>query len=312
MYFRVIGILVLLLFFIASAVHAYEGPVFDAMAQIDETSGFNKSIKSVKEAGIVKIALFARSRKYLGENEDELIRLQRNHPDLVVLGSPKYFLLRNDLSKDYIQRTIKHITKNNYLFIGEILYTHGDKSHGEQTALGERYINPLKQGTIDFLSKIEMLNIPVMTHWEVYKWERDWPKFSHLYSSHPNIKFIIPHMAFGTREQVNLILSMHPNVYMTISKKEKNVSGYSDMNKLSKLGSGFLDGKGIIKKEWLEILLKYSDRLMFATDAHKQHRWKKYKKIVKRYRNMVDQLPIEAAEKISYKNAELMYGVLID
>ena len=311
MHFQVIGILVLI-FFITSTVHAYDGPVFDAMAQIDEKSGFDKSIKRAKEAGVAKVALFARSRKYLGQNEDELIRLRRKHPDFVILGSPKYFLLRDDLDKKYIQRTVNHITENNYLFVGEILYTHGDKSHGKQTTRGEKYIDPLGHGTIELLSKIKKLNIPIMTHWEVYEWERDWPKFSHLYSSHPNMRFIIPHMAFGTPEQVNLILSKHPNVYMTISKKRKKNSSYSDTNKSSKIGSGFLDDEGMIKKEWLEILVKYSDRLMFATDAHKKHRWKKYKKLIKRYRDMVDQLPIAVVEKISYKNAELMYGVLID
>ena len=150
-----------------------------------------------------------------------------------------------------------------------------------------------------------------MTHWEVYDWERDWPRFSQLYSNFPKIRFIIPHMAFGSPEQVDTILSTHTNVYMTISKKEGDKSGYSDLHKLSKLGSGFLDNKGMIKDEWLKIILKYSDRLLFATDAHKKHRWKKYKKLIKRYRQMADQLPQNVAEKVSYKNAEQLYRISI-
>ena len=62
-----------------------------------------------------------------------------------------------------------------------------------------------------------------MTHWEVYEWERDWPRFSKIYSEHRDIIFIIPHMAFGHPNQVDEILSLHPNVYMTISKKEKDL-----------------------------------------------------------------------------------------
>ena len=47
-------------------VYGYEGPLFDAMAQLDEKPGFEKAISRVRDAGIYKIALFARSREYLG------------------------------------------------------------------------------------------------------------------------------------------------------------------------------------------------------------------------------------------------------
>ena len=67
-----------------------------------------------------------------------------------------------------------------------------------------------------------------MTHWEVYAWERDWPRFSKLYDAYPKQLFIIPHMAFGSPQQVETILSRHPNVYMTLSKKLKTKEGFSD------------------------------------------------------------------------------------
>ena len=63
------------------------------MAQLDKKPGFNKSIERVKKAGVTKIALFARSRKSLGEHEEDLIRLQQNNKTLVVLGAPKYFCI---------------------------------------------------------------------------------------------------------------------------------------------------------------------------------------------------------------------------
>ena len=56
-------------------VYGYEGPLFDAMAQLDEKPGFEKAISRVRDAGIYKIALFARSREYLGENEKALLNL---------------------------------------------------------------------------------------------------------------------------------------------------------------------------------------------------------------------------------------------
>ncbi|MEE2654476.1 MAG: amidohydrolase family protein [Pseudomonadota bacterium] len=290
----------------------YGGLIFDSMAQIDERTNFADVIKKVRKAGVSKLALFARSRKYLGQNEEEVLELRNTHKNLIILGVPKYFLLRDDLDDDYISTTLENIDKYNYLFIGEILYTHADKSHGEQTERGERYIDPLQPGTKRFLSELSGLKIPVMTHWEVYEWERDWPRFSKIYTEYRDIKFIIPHMAFGHPYQVETILSAHPNVYMTISKKEKDQRSYSDRMKASKLGLGFLDSSKILRNSWALILEKYQNRLLFATDAHKWPRWKKYRKIIRKYRKILGQLPRKTAEKIAYKNAEILYGVSVE
>ncbi len=69
------------------------------MAQLDEKPGFEKAISRVRDAGIYKIALFARSREYLGENEKALLNLHRDNKELIVLVAPKYFLHKNDIGK---------------------------------------------------------------------------------------------------------------------------------------------------------------------------------------------------------------------
>ena len=299
-------------------VYGYDGPLFDAMAQLnhkseDERPGFEKSISRVRDAGIYKIALFARSRKYLGENEKALLNLHRNNKDLIVLGAPKYFLHENDIGKSFTKRTLKNIDKYKYSFVGEILFTHADKcntsSIGRQHESGETYLDPSGKGFADFLVKVSSKNIPVMTHWEFYDWERDWPKFSKLFLDFPNQKFIIPHMGFGSPKQAKLILSTHDNVYMTISKKNKDKRNICDPIKQSKFGSGFLNDKNQLKDEWKEILIEYQDKLLFATDAHKKHRWKEYSEIVRIYRDILNQLPEEVSKKIGYLNAEKIYDI---
>ena len=299
-------------------VYGYDGPLFDAMAQLserseDERPGFEKSISRVRDAGIYKIALFARSRKYLGENEKALLNLHRNNKDLIVLGAPKYFLHENDIGKSFTKRTLKNIDKYKYSFVGEILFTHADKcntsSIGRQHESGETYLDPSGKGVAEFLVKVSSKNIPVMTHWEFYDWERDWPKFSKLFLDFPNQKFIIPHMGFGSPKQAKLILSTHDNVYMTISKKNEDKGNISDPIKQSKFGSGFLNDKKKLKDEWKEILIEYQDKLLFATDAHKKHRWEIYSKIVKIYRDILNQLPEEVSKKIGYLNAEKIYDI---
>tara|TARA_Y100001934_G_C12376741_1_gene789659 strand:+ start:398 stop:1387 length:990 start_codon:yes stop_codon:yes gene_type:complete len=310
---RVILLITSLLFsaFVATECRGYDGLIFDAMAQLDEKQEFISAINKVQQAKVSKLALFARSRKYLGENENKILELREKFPELIILGTPKYFLLRNDLTPKYITKTIRSIQKHNYKFIGEILYTHGDKSHGEKTLHGERYIDPIAPNNIKFINLLRRPQIPVMTHWEVYEWDRDWPKFSELYNRFPEITFIIPHMAFGHPEQVRLILSKHSNVYMTISKKEQDKKGYSDSRKSKLLGHGFLNKNGKIRPSWHKLIIDYSDRLMFATDAHKAHRWEKYKEIIDNYRHFAKQLPLEVAKMISYQNAERLYNVKV-
>ena len=116
-------------------------------------------------------------------------------------------------------------------------------------------------------------------------------------------------MGFGSPKQVRLILSTHDNVYMTISKKSRDKGNISDPIKQSKFGSGFLNDKKQLKDEWKKILIEYQNKLLFATDAHKKHRWKKYSKTVKLYRDILNQLPEEVSKKNAYLNAERIYDI---
>lgn len=285
----------------------YDGPLFDAMAQIDEMVDWDEAIARVRRAGVSKLALFARSRKGLGENEEFLLEFAAKHRDLIVLGAPKYFLLDGDLDGAFIDETIAGIRKHGYAFVGEILYTHGDKSHGEQTAFGERYVDPSRPGTARLLRLLAPLLVPLMTHWEVYAWERDWPKFDALYRASPRQVFILPHMAFGSAAQVRTMMERHPNLHMTISKEDKGQRSLSDPSKADRLGGAIIDRCGALKPQWKPLLLTYRRRMLFATDAHKRDRWRQYEKHVKSMRRILGQLPEEVARDIAYRNAERLY-----
>lgn len=288
----------------------YGGALFDAMTQIDERMSMSEAMEKVKEAGIAKVAVFARSRKWLGQNEDDVLDLTREFPALVVIGAPKYFLLRDDLDDDYIEATIAGIKKHRYAFVGEILYSHADKFHGKQTSRGERYVDPLAPGTAKLLARLKPLHVPLMTHWEVYDWDRDWPRFSRLYASWPEQVFIIPHMGFGKAAQMRAILERHPNVVVTLSKKEKDQRSMT-AEKTRKIGRAVIDACGALKPEWRKLLNRFSGRVLFATDAHKNHRWNIYGKSVRRQRRILGQLSPKTATRIAFENAQRIYGVKI-
>ncbi|MBI9111832.1 amidohydrolase family protein [Maridesulfovibrio ferrireducens] len=295
---------------IPSGVDYYDGPFFDAMSQIDETVNMKQAIMLVRKAGVDKLALFARSRKSLGQNEKAVLKLAKKNPDLIVLGAPKYFRHKRDVSSRFIDATMRGIVDHNYRFVGEILYTHADKKSGKTYSSGERYTDPALRGTKELLTRLSEIKTPLMTHFEVYAPERDFPRFHKLYRDWPDQIFIIPHMAFASVEQATEFLERHPNVYMTMSKKHVLMDDFQDSDKLEKIGRPMLECMKL-KPEWRDFLIRFQDRILAATDAHMKKLWKDYLSVVFLQRVVLGQLPRDVAEKIAYKNAEKAYGVLV-
>jgi hypothetical protein len=181
-------------------------------------------------------------------------------------------------------------------------------AHGEQTADGERFADPGQPGTRALLDGLKDLNVPVMAHWEVYDWDRDWPNFRWLYAEYPRQIFIWPHAGFGSAGQVAEVLATNGNVVVTLSKKEEANRSMSDRGKAALLGEALVDDCGTLVAEWRALILKYPDRFLFATDAHKDFRWERYGRIVERWRAILAQLPAEAAAAVAFHNAERLYG----
>ncbi len=285
----------------------YVGPMFDAMVQIE--AGLSETVLAALDgSGITRMALFARlHRKRSGEQD--ALWLKQRLPQRIVLGTPKSFDLCDDLTDKFIEQTITFLRDGRYQFVGEILFVHADKKHGEQTATGERYIAPNGKNVLKFLSQMENRRVPVMAHWEVYNWSRDWPEFRAMYSRYPRVTFIWPHAGFASAKQVETVLSSNPNVVVTLSKKEKAQDALSSEEKERMLGSAIVDSCGKLLPEWRDLLQKYPDRFMFATDAHKDFRWANYVQIVQQWRLILGQLPDSLAQMLAWRNAERIYGM---
>jgi len=285
----------------------YQGPLFDAMAQID--AGMEGTVlEMMKRASVSRMAIFGRS-KSKGSGAGDVDALVAAHPDVFVRGSPKIFDARGDLPSAYVRTVLEGVASGRYRFVGEILYAHGDKARGEQTADGERYVDPSAPGTRKLLAGLAGRSAPLMAHWEVYDWTRDWPLMHALYGEFPRQVFIWPHLGFGSVAQAETVLSSHPNVVATLSKKEGYAErSFSDRGKAAALGSAFVtDGCETLDPGWKAFLARYADRLMFATDAHKAQRWSEYPRIAERWRRILAQLPPEVAAKLAYGNADRLY-----
>jgi amidohydrolase family protein len=284
----------------------YAGPMIDAMAQI-ESAMSRKVSDAFDRAGISRMALFARlHRKRNGESE--VLALKKSFPQRFFMGTPKPFDQHEDLSGYFVEKTTAHLRDERYQFVGEILFAHADKAHGEQTQTGERFVAPDGKNVTRLLSALEQRPVPVMLHWEVYDWNRDWPAFHALYSRFPKITFVWPHAGFASHEQVALVLASHDNVVVTLSKKERAKRSLSSEEKNEMLGEPVVDACGRLLREWRDLFAKYPDRFMFATDAHKDHRWARYAEIVEQWRLILGQLPDPLAQSLAWRNAERVYA----
>lgn len=283
----------------------YAGPMIDAMAQIE--SGMSRTVsEALDRSGVSRMALFARlHRKRNGEAD--VLSLKGRFPQRFFMGTPKPFDERGDLSSGFVERTTAHLKDERYQFVGEILFAHADKSHGEQTLTGERYVAPDGNNVLRLLSALEPRRVPVMLHWEAYDWGRDWPEFHALYSRFPRVTFIWPHAGFASHAQVLTVLSSHDNVMVTLSKKEKRADSLSSEEQSELLGEAVVDQCGKLLREWLDLFGRYPDRFMFATDAHKDFRWAKYAQLVEQWRAILGQLPDPIAQSLAWRNAERTY-----
>jgi hypothetical protein len=286
----------------------YQGPLFDAMAQMDERVGGENAVAVARAQGVVSMALFARSQSR-HDGADAVSSLAQRYAGFIVLGAPKRFDMRADLDPGYVDAVVQGVAQRRYAFVGEILYSHTDKIGGEETAEGERYIDPLQPQTARLLTALAPYRVPVMTHWEVYEWSRDWPRFHQLYGQFPGQVFVWPHVGFGSVQQVAAVLSNHPNVWAILSKKDTGGGNFADADRAETVGDPILDECGAVELEWLALMRQFSGRVMFATDAHKTRRWAGYANIVARWRSLLGQLPPDIAAAIAYGNAARLYGV---
>jgi hypothetical protein len=105
----------------------YTGPIFDANVQ-----SWNPDVEGLIDAiagtGVQRIAFFANSHAGGAETANAVAALAREHPDLIVLGAPKIGFIRGgDLPREFVSETVAGVAAGTYHFVGEILYTHGDK-----------------------------------------------------------------------------------------------------------------------------------------------------------------------------------------
>lgn len=307
----------------------YQGRLIDAMMQINSGIPVEDIDAVMNEARVDHMMLFSRQQEPLDSTQHVIDIANRLGETRITRGTHKRFDQQDDLTLEFVEDTINSV-KNGAKFIGELQCTHADKyDNGDQptnevTLRRERYVNPMSPNFLKLMDALDGKGIPVFVHWEIYHWDRDWPNFTQLFARYPNINFVWPHGGYGYAVYINEVLNKHKNVYVTISKRDQfffkktwltyqgeYVGAWSvgNIEWQDRLGSSMLLTNGNIQPEWHHLFKRHSDKFMFGTDAHKWQRFVNYVKIIKIWRGILGQLPLEYAEKIAYKNAEKLFNI---
>jgi hypothetical protein len=289
----------------------YDGPIFDANVQ-SWNPNVGSVIDALQAAGVKRIAFFANSREGAGTPTAQAVAaLAQAHPDAIVLGAPKIgFITEGDLPHDYIADTVNGVRNGTYKFVGEILYTHGDKPDHKPTRGGQIFVNPLGAGTKALLTQLASSNVPVLTHFEAWAWDRDRANFDKLYAAWPQQRFVLPSLAYGSPDKADAMLSAHRNLWGIISRLVDGRYEFVDPAKAAKLGPSMFDGCGVLRPDWRAVLIAHSDRLMYGSDFYTTGGvdWSGYAIVIRKYRRIAGQLPPDVAARISWDNAAALYG----
>lgn len=288
----------------------YTGPIFDANVQ-SWNPNLTSLIDVMQDAGVQRIALFANSREGAGsETAKAVAAFAAAHPDAVVLGAPKIgFISGGDLPRGYVAETVAGVRNGTYGFVGEILYTHGDKPDHKPTRTGEIYVDPSAPGTNALLTQLAGAHVPVLTHFEAWAWNRDRAKIDKLYASWPQQRFVLPSLAYGSPDKADALLSAHPNLWGIISRLVDGRYQFVDPAKAAALGPSMFDACGALLPEWRAVLVKHADRLMYGSDYYTTGgSWYGYQAPIRKYRAIAGQLPPDVAAHISWDNAAALYG----
>jgi hypothetical protein len=111
-----------------------------------------------------------------------------------------------------------------------------------------------------------------------------------IFGHNANARIIWAHTGFNTPpERIEQWLERHPALWGELSYRY-------DMTE-----------NGLLKTEWRNLLLRYSDRFVIGSDTWTNDRWERYGEIIDWYRGWLSQLPDDVAKAIAWTNAERLF-----
>ena len=134
------------------------------------------------------------------------------------------------------------------------------------------------------MAKSRDINLHVHSGADAIRW---------LYSLDREVKIIWAHAGLvEPASAVYALMKEFPELYADTSLREYDILGNGEN----------------INHEWKQIIMEFQDRLMVGSDTWVNSQWDVYANIISSNRKWLSMLPKHVAEKIAYKNAEVLFN----
>lgn len=107
-----------------------------------------------------------------------------------------------------------------------------------------------------------------------------------LFRLNPSARILWAHAGFEHADRVRELMGRHDQLWADLSFRREI----------------FINGRFL--NHWRELLMEHNDRFMIGIDTYTPQRWLQLQEVADGFREMLDALPEETAERIAYRNAE--------
>lgn len=258
--------------------NSYDGPIYDAHAHIGGKKNLNKVFKQYKKHKIKKAMFFVKPK--------DAADIKKKVGNDYYLFGDAYRVKESEYKfRDNRFSELKyHMNNNTVTGIGEfysLLTNHPNYSPittDLESSDFKKYLSFLNTKKAIFHIHDEKMNDSRQS----------------IFSLYPNIKFVLAHCGYKSPKALEQIFSKHKNVWTDLSLMTNSHFGPSKRWGKPKISIN-------PSNQWKEVLEKYSDRFLVGTDISK-YTHTEFGRVIKDYRKMLGNLPLNVAEKIAYKN----------
>lgn len=274
----------------------------DAHSQVDETVyNLELIIRKMDSAGVDRTILAARS----GRTPTQIADFAQLHPERIVPAvRTKSGAYRKNRAK-YYKKMRKQLDSGRFKAMAEILLYHARKG----TKAPEITVYPDDQRVQYALDAAIAKKWPFVIHIEFSSLKgpqktRFMEGMEKMLAAHPKHPFVLNHLGQLQPPQVQRLIENHPNLYFLTAHTTPVITRLSDQPWVN-----MFDGS-VLTAKWKTLILKHSERFVFALDNVWGRHWKEfYPAQMKYWRQAMADLPHDTAHALAHGNAERLWKI---
>jgi len=210
--------------------------------------------------------------------------------------------MEDENSKEFsniIRALRKDLEKGKIVGVGELFLNNSKSSSNPKMRRKSNIFAPTYQKLLDLVAEH---NGVIQIH--AQSDEDTLEQLSMLADYNPNGKIILAHCGTNSSsQQIKILMESHQNIYCDLSYRHKPMLSDKRIKRFPEME---IFDESSIHDDWRELIISMPDRFMVGTDT----------KVLKPYNNAVENirtgllanLPQDVAEKVAYKNAEIIFN----